>query len=159
MTLVTKFLGGAVLTAAIAGTSFAASHLDPAVAGAISARKAHMQLYQHNAGTLFAMAQGKVDYDADSASAAASNLATLATLKQQGYWIPGTDQETLGEDTRALAAIWADGSDIGAKADAFVEASAAMNAVAGDGLDALKGAIGAVGGACNECHKSFRGSR
>jgi len=158
MKLTTRIFGGVILTAAIAGTSFAASHIDKATAGAIKARQSHMELYQHNAGVLFGMAGGKIDYDAEAASAHAADLAALSTLNQRGYWLPGSDMETLGDSTRALAAIWADGSNVGEIAGQLAEAAATMNEVAGDGLEAVQGAIGAVGAACTACHKAFRGS-
>ena len=61
-------LAGLALAAATT-TTLAESHVDPAIAGAIKARQAHMQLYAFNLGTLGGMAQGKIDYDADAASA------------------------------------------------------------------------------------------
>lgn len=149
-------LAGLALAAATT-TTLAESHVDPAIAGAIKARQAHMQLYAFNLGTLGGMAQGKIDYDADAASAAASNLAALAHLNGRAYWVPGSDNASV-DGTKALPAIWADGSDIGAKAAALVEAADAMNAAAGQGLEALQAAMGPLGGACGGCHQSYRQS-
>jgi len=86
-------------------TAFAASHIDPAVAGAIKARQAHMQLYAHNIGVLGAMAQDKAPYDAEAASAAASNIVALSQLSQRTYWPEGSDNTAI-ESTKALPAIW-----------------------------------------------------
>lgn len=144
-------------TVAVAATLFAttASAQDAAVKGAITARQSLMKLYAFNLGTLGAMAQGKMDYDAEAASAAASNLAKLTTLNGRALWVPGSDNMS-AEGTRALPAIWESGSDIGAKAATMREAAAAMDAAAGGGLDSLKGAMGALGGACGDCHKAYR---
>ena len=136
----------------MAGTAFAGGHGgNPAV----KARKAHMQLYAFNLGTLGGMARGNIEYNAEAASAAASNLAALANLSQRAYWLPNTAVGDV-EGSRALPAIWQDGSTAGAKGMQMAEAATALAAVAGDGLDALRGAMGPVGGACGDCHKAYR---
>ncbi len=117
-----------------------------------------MQLNLHNISILGKMAKGEVDYDADTAMAAASNLAAIATLSHQGYWVPGTSNAELGDETRALAAIWESGSTAGAISGQLAEAAANLAAVAGDGKDALGAALGPVGGACGACHKANRQS-
>lgn len=122
---------------------------------AVKARKAHMQLYAHNLGALGGMAKGEIDFDAGAAQAAADNLLTLVTMNQSSYWLPGTSNDELGEETRALPAIWADGSTIGAASKAMVDAATAMQAAAGS-LEGIQGAIGAVGKSCGGCHKPFR---
>ena len=138
---------------AIAGTAFAGGHGgNPAV----KARKAHMQLYAFNIGTLGAMAKGEAEYDADAASAAANNLATVATLSQRGYWMPGTSSDDLPDESRALPAIWESGSKAGEIGASFAEAAAALAAVAGDGKDAMAAAMGPVGKGCRDCHESYR---
>lgn len=126
---------------------------------AVKARKAQMQLYSFNLGTLGAMAKTEIAYDADVAAAAAGNLAALATINQSGYWLPGTDNVSMSGATRALPAIWAEGSTIGAKAGAFAAAVTAMDAAAGKDLASLQAAMGALGGACGDCHKAYRGPK
>jgi cytochrome c556 len=147
-------LSAAVLVTLALGTGIASAQ-DAAIKGAITARQSVMRLYAFNIGQLGAMAQGKMAYDADTASAAASNLAKLSTLNGRAMWLPGSDNGSV-EGTRALPAIWAEGSDIGAKAAALREAAAAMEAAAGGGLEGLQGAMGALGGACGACHKAYR---
>ncbi len=150
-----KIAFGAAGLAVVASTVFAASHVDPAIAGAIKARQGLMELQQLNAGILFQMAQDKMEYNAETASIAASNLHTLTTIDQSALWPQGSDSDSI-EETRALPAIWSDYPDIVSKADALKEAAVAMNAAAGTDLDSLKGAIGAVGEACTACHKAYR---
>lgn len=123
---------------------------------AIKARKAQMQLYAFNIGQLGAMAKGSVEYNADAASAAAGNLVKLSSLNAHALWPVGSDN-TAEANTRALPSIWAVGSDIGAKAGDLAAAATAMEASAGQGLDALRGAIGPLGSACGACHKAHRG--
>lgn len=142
---------------ALTSTATAESHVDPAIAGAIKARQAQMQLYAHNMGVLGGMAQGKMDYDADAASAAASNLAALVQLNQSTYWPQGSDNASV-EGTRALPAIWEDMAGVMEKGGAMVDAAIAMEAAAGGGLESLQGAMQALGGACGGCHQSYRQS-
>jgi cytochrome c556 len=140
-------------SAAVAGSAFAGGHGgNPAV----KARKAHMQLYAFNLGTLGAMAKGEMEYDAEAAAAAANNLADLASLSQRGYWVPGTSSDDLPDESRALPAIWEPDSTAGEIGASFAEAAAALAAVAGDGKDAMSGAMGPVGKGCGDCHKAYR---
>ena len=124
---------------------------------AVKARKAHMQLYAHNLGTLGGMAKGDMDYNADLAQAAANNLAAMSMLNQMSYWPPGTSTAELGDETRALPAGWESASmdDVMAKGTALAEAAGAMQAAAGS-LEGIQAAIGAVGSACGACHKVYR---
>lgn len=123
--------------------------------GAIAARNAHMDLYAYNLGILGGMAQGKIDYDAEAASAAAANLAALTKMNQSSYWPAGSDAESVKE-SRALGALWQNFPDVIAKSGDMVAAAAAMETAAGGGLESLRGGMAAVGGACNACHKAYR---
>lgn len=156
MKLATVLISGAVIAAAVATTAFSGAHADKATLAAVKARQAQMTLYSFNAGLLFGMAKGDVPYDADAASAAASNLAAQAGMNQSRYWPPGSDADTLGDVTRAKAEIWQSGSKVGEKGKAFGEAVTALNGAAGGGLDSLRAAIGPVGKACGACHEDYR---
>ncbi len=115
-----------------------------------------MQLNAHNISILGAMAKGEVEYNAEAAMAAARNLAALANLDQRSYWVPGTSNAELGDETRALPVIWESGSTAGEIAGKLAEAAANLAAVAGNGQEALGPALGPVGGACGACHKANR---
>ena len=151
----TKILSLALAGALIASMVDAGGHQgNPAV----KARQAHMSLNGFNMGMLGGMARGRVDYDAETAKAAAENLASLAAMDQGRYWPPGTDNATI-EDTRALPALWETFPAVLENAEALKTSSAALAAVAGNGLEALQGAIGPVGGACGACHEKFQAPR
>ena len=153
-----KFAGmtGALLLGGVLATAvLAESHIDPAAQKAIDARQSHMTLYSFNLGTLGGMAQDKIPYDATMADAAAKNLAALAGIDQMGYWVEGTDAETI-EGSKAKAEIWADMADFESKEMALAEASTALAEVAGTDLDSLKAAFGDVGKACGTCHETYR---
>lgn len=144
------------IIASVGALAVAESHIsDKQRATAVKARQSHMQLYSFNLATLGAMAKDEAPYDADAATDAANNLAALALFSQAGYWLPGTDNASM-EDTRALPAIWAAESEVGAKAGAFVEAAVAMQTAAGTNLDALKAAMGPLGSGCGDCHELYR---
>ena len=122
---------------------------------AVEARKAHMDLYAFNLGLLGGVARGNIDYDADAASAAASNLATLTKLDQSRYWPPGTDSDTL-MDTRALPALWENIPAVRESGGNRATAADTLAAEAGNGLEALQASIGPVGQACGACHEDYR---
>lgn len=124
------------------------------IEGAVKARHAHMQLYAFHMGTLGGMAQENIPFDADAALAAANSIAALASLDQSGYWLPGSDSDSI-EGSRALPAIWAADSKIGEEAMAFSTAAMALPTSVAD-LDALKAGVGQVGAACGSCHRAYR---
>lgn len=149
-------LAGAVATATLAATADADSHGAPNPA--VVARQGHMSIMSLNIGILGQMARGNTEYDAEAAQAAADNLLAMAQVDQRFYWVPGTDSESI-EGTRALPAIWAEDSTVGEIAARYADAAAGLAAVAGDGLDAMRGAMGPVGGTCGDCHDNYRQAR
>lgn len=149
------FLSAAALALLIPVAGVADSHMDKAVADAIKARKAQMQLYAFNLGALGAMAKGAVDYDAEAASKAAASLAMLTKLDQSRMWPEGSDEMNV-DGTRALPDIWDNLPDVMAKGAALSQAAAQMETAAGSSLDELRANMGAVGGACGACHKVYR---
>jgi cytochrome c556 len=126
----------------------------------IEARQAVMTIYKFNLGTLGAMAKGEMPYDATQASAAADNLLAAVTMSNGAMWPAGSDMSADGLEgvTWAKAEIWESGSKVGEKSGDLKAAVKAMSAVAGDGLDALRGKMGDVGKGCKGCHESFRAS-
>ena len=127
---------------------------------AIEARQSLMNLYSYHIGILSEMAKGKMDYDADLATEAANNLLTVNSLGQSTLWPQGSDNSNPeNAENRALPAIWETYPEIAEKGKAMNEAVVAMAAEAGNGLDALKGSIGAVGEGCKGCHDDFRAEK
>ncbi len=154
MARTTRFLAiGLAATAAFA-TVVSAQQTDP-LAAAVAARKAHMGLQGANLGVLGAMAQDKIPYDAEIASAAAGNLVAIASIDQRFYWLEGTQAGAV-EGTRALPAIWEQPDAFAADLEDLRTAVVALEGEAGNGLDALKAAFGPVGQSCGGCHRTFR---
>lgn len=122
---------------------------------AVDARQGHMQVMALNLGILGNMARGNTDYDADIAQAAADNLVLMGAVNQRFYWPPGTDSESY-EGSRALPALWEDQASLFEIAGRYTPAAEALAASAGQGLDAMRGAIGPVGAVCGDCHEAFQ---
>ena len=142
----------AVLAVVAAGAVVAGSHGgNPAV----KARQAHMTLNSFHAGYLGAVMQDKADYDADTAQGAADALMALAGINQSRMWPQGTDADSI-EGTRALPAAWEDFPGVMEKLTSLLAATTALAAVAGDGEDAMKAALGPMFGVCSACHKAYR---
>lgn len=145
----------AVLALALGAGAALAEEADGPFKMQIEARKGIMNYMALNAGTLGAMAKGEVPYDPAAAKAAADALAAAAHLDMSLLWPKGSDNAA-HQGTEALPAIWAEGSDVGAKIDGLKQASEKMQAAAGTDVEALKTAMGDLGGACTACHKAFR---
>lgn len=144
--------------AALALTGAAQAQGSDPLAAAVKARQSHMTLYATNLGVLGGMAQGQIDYDAEAAVAAAGNLVALAGIDQRSYWPEGTEAGAI-DGSRALPAIWEDRAGYDAQVADLLAASEAMLVAAGTDLDALRGAMGPVGGTCGACHEAYRQSR
>jgi len=151
------------LSAAVVGSVLLAATVHAADGphdDAIKARQAMFQLYSHSSGILGDMAKEKREYDAELASEAANNLSAVVNLGQSTFWPQGSDDATDGNaNTRALPAIWETFPAINEKNQALKDAVAALLPVAGNGLDALQGAMGDVGGSCKGCHDDFRAEK
>jgi cytochrome c556 len=155
MTPMTKIPFATAVLGMIATVAIGADHIDPAVGAAIKARQSHMQLFAFNLGTLGGMAQGKIEYDADAAQIAASNLDALASVDFHPYFVVGSSSAD-ASDTRALPAIWEDPEGVLAALAKLQGATAERAGSAGGGLEGLQAAMSALGGACGACHQAYR---
>lgn len=147
----------AISTALLAGSSiaFADSTAGMTPEEVAASRVTHMKLLGQNMGVLGGMAQGKMDYDATAAQAAADAIASHSVIAEADHFPEGSDSDTL-PTSRALPAIWTNFDDFTAKSEAFTAAANAMQAAAGGGLESLQGAMGALGGSCGGCHETYR---
>jgi cytochrome c556 len=134
---------GVVLTA---GVAFAeGERTDP---NAI-ARSTLMKTIGKNTGILGDMAGGKAAYDAAGAEAAKAALVEAfgqveATFKEQGAADPADE---------AKPEIWANWDEFLADAKKAGDAAAAMDVASAESIGA---GMGALGGACKDCHTEFR---
>ena len=123
---------------------------------AIEARQGEMELRSFFAGPLFAMAKGKIPYDAGEAQMLADNLVKLMDIDISSSWVKGTDNRAYPDDTTALPEIWTTYPEISNYGKKYATAVNELAAVAGKGEDALKSKIGALGKSCKGCHDEFR---
>ena len=146
-----------VLKTTALAAALALPALAPALAtdAAVTARKGQFQMFALNLGVLGGMAQGQRDYDAAAAQEAADNLFHLSRNSQLGMWPEGSDNASR-DGTRALPAIWENNDDFLAIFARLQAGTEAMQAVAGDDLAAVQGALGGIAGACQACHQAFR---
>jgi len=119
---------------------------------AIKYREAVMTVQGFHLGRLFAMAQGKIPFDAKVAASDADVLADVTRLAWPAF-LPGTDKGK----TRAKPDIWTEQAKFKEAADKMQAEVAKLDAAAKTGnLDNIKAAVGPVGQSCKACHDNFR---
>lgn len=126
------------------------------IADAVKARQDHFKARGQAIGVLAAMAKGEAEYDAAKAQEAADKLVELANEDISGLWPAGSSSEDLPGVSRALPAIWMEGSKVGEIGAKFAPAAEALQEAAGQGKAEMAGALGGVGQVCQECHKSYQ---
>lgn len=108
-------------------------------------------------GSMKVMAELAKSFDADAAKAEAPKLEAILATDAAPLFAPGTSDEDFPGETRAMAKIWSNMDDFGAKGEALHEAGATLVAAANAGDAAEFGkAVGAFGGACKACHDDYR---
>ncbi|WP_326542820.1 c-type cytochrome [Pseudorhodoferax sp.] len=123
---------------------------------AIKYRQGAFNLIAAHFGRVAAMASGRAPFDAKAAAENAALASTLASLPF-GAFGEGTDK---GLPNRAKADIWKDAAKFKAAGDKMVAEMGKLDAAAKTGsLDAIKAAVGGVGGSCKGCHDDFRAER
>ncbi len=146
-------LGLLLIGLSLAAPAFAAK--DPNIK-AIKARQGEMQLRAFNAGPLFAMAKGKMAYDAELAAKLAGNLKLMLDLDNGRAWKKGSDNENYFGETTALPKIWTTYPEISEYGKKYAAAVKDLASVAGTGMDAMKSKVGPLGKSCKGCHDEFR---
>lgn len=124
-------------------------------ADAVETRHGLMLQMATDLGKMGAMAKGEAPYDAAIASKAAANLTAVASVISMEQFPAGSEVDK-SADSFALPEVWANEADFVTKIAALNEATVAMQAVAGTDVEALKGGMAALGGACSGCHKVYR---
>lgn len=143
MKLFKAFAIGAVLAA---GAAFAQE--DPTDPSAI-ARSDLMKMVGMNTGILGNMAGGKDPYDAAKAEGAKAALIEAAgkieaTFMEQGAADPASESKP---------EIWANWEDFLVKAKALGDAAGAVDVAS---VESIGAGMGAIGGACKDCHTTYR---
>ena len=119
---------------------------------AIKYRKSAFTLMAAHNGRLGAMAQGRVPFDAKTATENAEIVADMAKLPWAAF-VDGSDSG----DTKAKSEIWKDNAKFKDYAGKLQAESVKLVAAAKSGnQDAFKTAFGATAGSCKTCHDDFR---
>lgn len=118
----------------------------------IKYRQSALSVMGTHFGRVGAMANGRVPFDANVASANAEIVATMAKLPWAGF-VPGSDSG----NTKAKPEIWTDQAKFKDNSDKLIAESTKLAAAAKTGnIDALKTAFAATAGTCKACHDAFR---
>lgn len=151
-----QFRTGLLAIAALAVSVPATIAVADPIEDAIQARQGYFKLIRANAGPLFGMAKGDMDYNAEQASAFAANLKALTSMDNTALWPAGSHKAANPGKTRALEIAWTTFPAIMEKHNALSAAATDLAASAGGGLDALRSKVGALGAACKGCHDTYR---
>lgn len=143
MKIVTKgLIAGLVL---VAGVAFAKEGVqDPTV----KARMDLMGVIGMNTKALGDMAGGKAEFDAAKAAMAKDAIIAASAEIAAKFEPQATDPVS-----EAKAEIWTSWDDFVKKAEALNAAATALDA---SSLDSVKAGMGGIGGACKDCHTTYR---
>jgi cytochrome c556 len=120
----------------------------------IKARQAEMKENGKAMGALVAIMKGEAPYDAAVVKASLDAMAAGDAAAAEAKAWDASSMEGATIETWAKPEIWAEGSDIGAKYQAWVDARAALAATTDEA--GFKAAFPALGASCGGCHESFR---
>ena len=137
-----KFLFIGAMVAA--GAAFAAEATDPTV----KARQELMDTIAANTKILGEMAGGKTPHDA--AAAEAAKVALVAASADIGAKF---EPEATDPKSAAKPEIWTNWEDFLTKAGALNAAATALDVASAETIGA---GMGAVGGACKDCHQTYQ---
>lgn len=120
----------------------------------IEARQAY---FKSLGASMKAMGPLTKSFDAAAAAAEAEKLKAALAVDVAPNFAPGTSVDQFPGKTEALAKIWDNMADFGAKAQAMHGAAGEVIAAAeaGDGA-AFAAAYGKMGGTCKACHDAYR---
>ena len=145
MRLKTAFIAG-ITGVTLAATAYGGAH------SPVEQRIAAMKAIGGQMRTLGGMAQGQVAYDELTAISALEIMRDAAVAAVPLF----ADAGNSGEETRAKAEIWADGSDFDARLDQLVANLEAAVAAEPADAAAFGPLFGSVAGTCKGCHENYR---
>jgi cytochrome c556 len=119
---------------------------------AIKYRQSAMALQGHHLGRVFAMANGRVPFDAKVAAEQIEVVAMLNRLQFSAF-VDGSDKG----NTKAKPEIWSQKDKWAAAVTRSQDDVLKLVAAGRSGnMDQIKTAVGAVGQSCKGCHDDFR---
>lgn len=108
-------------------------------------------------GPLGDMAQGKIEFDAETFTRRAENLAAVAPLPWEGFVEGSLQGDGHGIETDALADIGENWDDFESRQQSLIEESAKLAELAqGDDVAAMRRQVAAVAKTCKGCHDNYK---
>jgi cytochrome c556 len=145
-----------LLALAIAAASLPAAAQFQKPEDAIKYRQSAFTVMANHFSRVAAMAQGRVPFDAKVAADNTAIVMAMSKLPYAGFG-DGTDK---GLPHRAKPEIWKEQAKFNDLASKMQTEVAKLDAAARSGsLDAVKAAVGAVGGSCKACHDDYRAEK
>ncbi len=122
---------------------------------ATATRQAVFKLLAFNIGPIVGMARGMVEFDAAIAERNARRIAALAPMIPE--LLGAMDTREFDVETDALPVAWEQPDELAEKARELVAAANTFaDTAAGGDQAATLGGLRALGGACGNCHDTFR---
>ncbi len=148
-----KAIAAFVLTASVAALSTPAVAQFAKPEDAVKYRQSALTVMATHFGRLGAMANGKAPFDAKQAAESAAIVEFMSRLPWAGF-VEGSDK---AGNTKALPEVWSQHAKFKEASEKLMAETTKLSAAAKAGnLDSLKSAFGPTGGACKNCHDSFR---
>lgn len=123
-------------------------------AGATADRRAVFKLLRFNIGPIIGMTQG-APFDAELAERNGRRIAAIAPMIPDV--LAAMDTRAYDVETEALDLIWDNMDDIQVKAQALIDAANEFADMASGGdMASTLGAVRTLGGACGNCHETYR---
>ena len=149
---------GLVVISASGVISVSAQQAEPTpeelAAQAADTRQSLFKLLRYNLNMISGMARGTVAFDAAVAERNANRIAELAPMIPELF---AAATRAYNIETEALPIIWDRMDEFTEKANNLVNAANTFAATARGGeRNAILGGIRAFGGACGNCHETFR---
>lgn len=128
----------------MAGVAIAAEATDPTV----KARQELMDTIAMNTGILGKMAGGENPFDAAAAEGAKAAIVAASAEIAAKFEPQASDPKSTSKED-----IWANWDDFVKKGEALNAAATAMDTTT---LEGVQAGMGGVGGACKDCHTTYR---
>ncbi len=142
-------LASAVVAATLATSALAQTPQERA----IKYRQGVMNAMSWHMGNMNAQVKGDKPYNKDDFLKSATFVDQLGRMPWEGF-TPGSET---GAPTKAKPEIWLDAAKFREAENKLAMETSKLVQTAGTGnMDAIKPQFGAVGGACKNCHDSFR---
>ena len=148
-----KAFAAFVLTASVAALSTPALAQFAKPEDAVKYRQSALTVMATHFGRLGSMANGKAPFDAKQAADSAAIVEYMSKLPWAGF-VEGSDK---AGNTKALPEVWSQPAKFKEASEKLMAETAKLSTAAKAGnLDSLKAAFGPTGGACKNCHDSFK---